>query len=101
MPFQNSWYVAKHVIYTRSWGVVTTDELRDNVADVQRLYEQSDRTMVHQLVDNRAVTQSLNARELSSAMPRKAHPKAGWSIIIGDINPIWRFLADVVMQILR
>ncbi len=102
MPFKSAWYVEGQVIYTRVWGAITSEELHANILDVQQhYYEQSTQLFVHQLVDNRAVSQQLSGRDMVSAMPKTPHPRAGWSLIIGQVHPVARFLSDVAMQVIR
>ena len=50
MPYEISWLVDKRVIYTRMYGYVTGEDLRNNNADMQAFVQDSE-LLLHTITD--------------------------------------------------
>ena len=85
MPYSIDWYIEEEIIYTRYFGVVTADELRQSLLDGRSLIENSPRPHVHTLTDVGDVTQPVSPTEsLRVIREVGSHERSGWNIILRE-----------------
>jgi|GEM_PF-1693821 len=85
MPFEHKWLIEDQVVYSRLWGDQTLKELEDSNTQILSFLEQSDRSVVHVIVNDK----ELKALPMSLIQTQKIltytkHPKLGWAILVGD-----------------
>ena len=98
MKYRISWYVEGRVVITEHFQAVTTEEVAQMDKAYVTLLEQSDAVLVHFLFDLRQ-HDSVPDLKTMSHMEFTKHPRFGWTIVVGHINPITRFLVSTVAQI--
>jgi hypothetical protein len=98
MKYHTHWYVENRVVITEHFHTVTIEEVAQMDKEYVTLLEQSDAALVHFLFDLRQ-HDSVPDLKTMSHMEFTKHPRFGWSIVVGHINPITRFLVSTVAQI--
>lgn len=98
MKYRISWFVEGRVVLTEHFQTITPEETAQMDAEYVALLEQSDAVLVHFLFDLRQHDGVPDLKTMSS-MAFTKHPRFGWSIVIGHLNPITRFLVSTVAQI--
>jgi hypothetical protein len=101
MPYRFEWYVEGRVILEEAYGNVTIEELVRFNAEVTTLIIEKGIPPVHVIVDlTRVEKYPSSLREVMSTMRQKAPEKVGWMLIVTE-NPIMRFVASMVFQLVR
>ncbi len=100
MAHEIGWFVKGRVIYQRFYGAVTLEELGEASRTVSEFVAEGT-APVHGLIDITAVQQHpTTASEIRRALrDLRFDPRRGWLIVIG-VDPITRYLASVVFQLL-
>lgn len=102
MPHEISWLIEGEVIYNRNWGAGSEEETRQIIRDVRALVDQSDRPLVHAIIDNREVTATPSLIASAKVVREEpSHPRSGWLISIQVTNPVLHFFTDVAMQMTK
>ena len=85
MPFSATWYIKDEIIYTRYWGVVSTEDLRNCLLETQALMEQSPRSIIHVISDVGDVTEPVPMKDTMQIVREIGpHPRAGWTVNIRE-----------------
>lgn len=102
MAHEFRWLIEGRVIYTRTVGEVTPEEL--SVIDqalIKHLSSGFEGHLVHVVVDMRELTQfPRNLQQIKQRLTHLNHPALGWTIMVGAGTMI-TFVANVVTQIAR
>jgi len=100
MAHEIGWFVDGRVIYQRFYGAVTLEELAEASRAVREFVTEGT-APVHGLIDITAVHQHpTSPAEIRRALrDLRFDPRRGWIIVIG-VDPITRYLASVVFQLL-
>ncbi|MEO0560923.1 MAG: hypothetical protein AAF125_02345 [Chloroflexota bacterium] len=104
MPVKIYWLVEHKVSYFKYIGDVTLEELQEAAEiGIQMLDESTDTPLVHTLQDGQAMTQFPSNLGQVAKLSRAAHthPQMGWSISVGILEPITKFISATVSQIMR
>ena len=98
MKYRISWYLEGRVVITEHFQAVTPEDVAQMDKEYVAHLEQSDAALVHFLFDLRQ-HDSVPDLKTMSHMEFTKHPRFGWTIVVGNINPITRFLVSTVAQI--
>lgn len=99
MTARIAWYTPDRVLLIRFQGDVTTDELMQINRQITGYLDSADAQLVHLIIDQRDIgSVPGNVMSLTRTMTFIQHPRLGWVLRFGDIHPIIRFMAAVVMQ---
>ena len=97
MPYEISWLVDKRVLYTRMYGYVTGEDLRNNNADMEAFVQDSE-LLLHTVTDATETTGTdMGLRDLQST-PFTSVENLGWGIYISP-SKMNRFFASVITQL--
>src|SRR5262249_36224454 len=67
-----------------------------------KMMDESDRPLVHVLIDVSGVTKSIGLKEMAIVMTgREPHPRGGWTILIGQKDAMMKFASNVGRQLLK
>jgi hypothetical protein len=101
MPHKMTWYIEKQVVLVQMWGEVTTADYSNYFRDCNLMFDQSERPMVHLVVDTSRVISNPNLLEIKRAMPKVPHPREGWiiSVVDSDTNILSRFVVNAVSSV--
>lgn len=101
MAYEVSWLIEGQVIYTRSWGEGSEEDMRNTMTQTITLISSSSRPYVHVVSDNRDLTSvpsMVVLAKVAREIPIPDH--AGWLVTVQTANPVLRFFTDVVTQIM-
>lgn len=97
MPYEISWLVEKRVLYTRMYGYVTGEDLRNNNADMQ-VFVQDSELLLHTITDATETTGTdMGLRDLQNTQFTSVD-NLGWGIYISP-SKMNRFFASVITQL--
>jgi hypothetical protein len=98
MKYRISWYLEGRVVLSEHFQAGTAEDVAQMDAEYLALLEQSDAPLVHFIFD---MSQQDSVPDLKTManMQFTRHPRFGWSLVIGTLNPITRFLVSTVAQI--
>ena len=101
MPFTISWYMPDRIIYVELSGTVTAADVQAFIAQMYDMVASS-KLPVHSITDTHRVVkiESIPA-VFKTAQAAPMHQNAGWSIMVGSINPFVNFAADFVSSIMH
>jgi hypothetical protein len=99
MPSELRWIVEGRVLYSRYYGVVTMDTMRNGADSFVNFLDNADVPKVHVIYDNtqqtKGPTNIMQIRQVSK--PVFEHPKIGWNVVITP-HPLNKFLTSMLMQ---
>jgi hypothetical protein len=100
MSFKINWLVDSHLSFTPTWGAVTADDLK--AFDIESIEAMNRATvpLVHAIYDYTHVTSVPSIKEFLTLKAGK-HPKAGWVVLTGLNDPMFRFTVSTVIKIFR
>jgi hypothetical protein len=99
MPYKVSWLVDKRVIYTRLYGLVTSEELSAQKEQMDPLIQSSDQ-LLYIITDGSDTTgTSMGLRDLQKTQFADA-ANLGWAVYISP-KKMDRFFASVITQLLK
>lgn len=94
------WYIENEVIYLQYGSEVTVQEMQDLLAAVNAYVEQTQRPLVHIVIDLTRIVKPLSLVEtVKSLKGVRPHPRMGWTITIGEQDKLVKFIASVARQI--
>jgi len=97
MPYEISWLVEKRVLYTRMYGYVTGEDLRNNNADMATYVLESEQ-LLHTVTDATETTGTdMGLRDLQNTQFTSVE-NLGWGIYISP-SKMNRFFASVITQL--
>jgi len=101
MPYELTWIVDKRVIYFRSRGLVSVDEIKKATQEIRVMLD-TGIPLVYLLTDARAVEKvSLRLRDIASIFrSHSSSPKLGWSVYVSP-KPLVRLVASITSQLAR
>ncbi|MEZ4671878.1 MAG: hypothetical protein R3E39_28575 [Anaerolineae bacterium] len=89
MPYSINWYIENEVAFTRYWGVVTEEELRDSLLKLKELIDASPRHLVHNISDSGDISEAVPMKQaLPIVRDIGGHERAGWSFTIREKSTI-------------
>lgn len=101
MSFNVWWEVEKHVLYMSFSGDMSGEELYQAMQEAVEELKVNGGPFVNVITDVRNVKRQLPMPEMMKVVRRfKAPDQMGWSIMVGNTNPILRFLGNVAGQYL-
>jgi hypothetical protein len=85
MPFSASWYIQNEIIYTRYWGVVTAEDLRNCLIETKAFMESSPRSIIHVISDVGDIIEPVPFKDTMRIVREVGpHPSAGWTLSIRE-----------------
>jgi hypothetical protein len=89
MPYSVDWYIQDEIIYSRYFGALTPDELRECLILTREFIESSPRESVHTINDVSDVTESVALLDsLPIIREVGSHARVGWSFTLGEKSPL-------------
>jgi hypothetical protein len=96
------WYVDNKILFIQYWGEVTVDDLRRQIELNNRYIDESDAPLVHMIIDVSQITQPASMKDLTAALAGfKPHPRGGWTITVGEKDPLTKFVSYIGRQLFR
>jgi hypothetical protein len=96
MPFDVSWSNSKQVILLKVEGVLTLEDLQSLFVEAAAMMNETS-DLVHFLVDTRTLQKIDNIpATLKIVQGEPRHPRMGWMIVVGKMNPMIKFGMDFV-----
>ncbi|HUN07756.1 MAG TPA: hypothetical protein PLQ56_14195 [Aggregatilineales bacterium] len=101
MPYKVDWYIENEVVFVQMWGSLELADYVNYFKDCYTAYDQSDRPMVHTIIDASRTTHNPNLLEIKRSLPKETHPRAGWilSVVDGPKNVLTRFVVNTVSNV--
>jgi len=102
MPFSVSWYIKDEIIYTRYWGTVTAEDLRNCLLQTQEFMEHSPRSIIHVISDVGDIVEPVSFKD-SMKIVREVgpHPRAGWTLNIREKSALIKMGASLGSSIFK
>lgn len=94
MSIQVSWLVEGQLVYWKSIGVDTDDEYAEAQEEALRLYDASNASLVHMILDFSELERSATI-DFNKEQKIPLHPKNGWNIFVALENPLLKMLTAV------
>lgn len=100
--YEMDWIVERKVGYWKMWGEFTSADLRIWDGHVTDMLNQAapETTYMHAIYDLHEVTRLAGLRDYLSLEARK-HPKVGWTIIVGSLGTVQRFVLSAATQAMQ
>jgi hypothetical protein len=100
MPYEISWRVEKRIINIRIFGEFTLEQLHAYDKELTGYLDTCTVPLVHAIYD---LTQStrLPALRHIAVLPSGRHPRLGWTVVVGDMNPLARTIVTMAAAIFR
>ena len=97
MPYEISWSIDKRVVYSRTFGFVTGEELRNQNKEIQ-VYAQQTEQLVHIITDATDTTGTdMSIRDLQKTQFLSIG-NLGWALYISP-SKMNRFFASIITQL--
>jgi hypothetical protein len=97
MPIYSTWVVEGHLVYWKSWGALTEDDIAPYDAESLALLEHT-ATMLHTIADHTQL-QQLPALKGLTTLSAARDPRLGWYLVVGSMNPIIRMMVSIAVQV--
>lgn len=100
--YEMDWIVDGRVSYCKYWGEYTAEDLLEWDRTVVDMLDQlpDEVTFCHAIYDMSEIRRMAPLRDHLGLEVRK-HPKVGWTIIVGSLPPLTRFVVAAVTQVMR
>ncbi|MGQ9907872.1 MAG: hypothetical protein ACUVS2_03450 [Candidatus Flexifilum sp.] len=100
--YEMDWIVEGRVTYWKYWGDYTHDDLVAWDADAVDMLEHlpDDVVFCHAIYDMTEIRKMAPLRDYLALEARK-HPKVGWTLIIGSLGPVQRFILSAATQAMQ
>lgn len=100
--YEMDWIIEERVTYWKYWGDFTRSDLADWDRDAVDMLNQvpDDVAFCHAIYDMSEIRKMAALRDYLSLEARK-HPKVGWTIVIGSIGPVQRFILSAATQAMQ
>jgi hypothetical protein len=100
--YSHRWLVTNHIVYSRYTGVLTRDGLRASIGEIYTFLDQNEGSLVHVISDVSEFQKSLTVIEtVRIVRERPIHPNRGWSITIGEKNPVMAMVFFITRKLLK
>jgi len=98
MAYEVSWFVDQRVVYFRSYGTATVEDIHNMNRDTQA-YVRAGQPLVHVLVDLSALEKfPTNLSGMRQSLQQMDHERMGWVVVCGAGNALLRFVASLITQ---
>src|SRR5215204_5278930 len=102
MPYEISWLVENQVIHIVINGDVTIDTITALSKAIAQYIEISDALLVHLLIYDKAVQSSpKQILKVLNAAQVLRHSRLGWFIIYGSDNKLFKFITQMLSQLIK
>lgn len=102
MPYEFSWYIEGRVIFTRAYGVITLEDLRQGNARWTEILDNADAELIHSLVEMTDVEKyPTSVFQMGDTQSYLKHPKLGWVVAYGLKGTVVNFIISVLTQVSR
>lgn len=100
--YEMDWIIEERVTYWKYWGDFTRSDLADWDRDAVDMLNHvpDDVAFCHAIYDMSEIRKMAALRDYLSLEARK-HPKVGWTIVIGSIGPVQRFILSAATQAMQ
>jgi hypothetical protein len=100
MPYEISWRMDRRIINIRIFGEFTLEQLHAYDKELTGYLDLCTVPLVHVIYD---LTQStrLPALRHIAALPSGRHPRLGWAVAVGEMNPLTRAVVTMAAAIFR
>ena len=98
MKRENSWLVEGYVLLSISPATQTNEEMPALDAEFLAYLAQAKGDHVHFIYDMSAQTRTPDLRAMTG-MEFTRHSKLGWSILVGNLSPVVKFMISMVAKI--
>jgi len=97
--YEMDWIVPGKLSYWKMWGEFTSADMHIWKGHTDDVIEQvaPDTSYVHAIFNMNEVKKTANLRDYLSSEARD-HPKVGWTIIVGSLGSVPRFVLSAVTQ---
>lgn len=101
MAVHITWLLPDQVILNTLEGIVTPGEMQERVLELSSLLDQAQSEKIHVIMDVSRLDKMVNMAAIMQIMPRKPHPKFGWTLIVGESgSPLKMFWGNLFMRLL-
>lgn len=101
MAVEVKWLVKDAILFTYVYGKFVEEDINVMFETGFRLIEESEHAPVHAIIKADLDENPSLATLSKMGRQRTTHPKSGWSIIVMPTNPIVRFGADLMSQLIK
>ena len=103
MSIHIKWHIQDKLLYLKPDSIIDFEILKSSMQDVLPYFEESHEPLVHLILDGRDVANEVKSlkNRVDAIRPVLQHPKCGWLIMIGQTNPIAKFLASTATQVFK
>lgn len=103
MTVRIKWLVPGAIIFEKVEGTVLIDEADEFAQQVTTLINQSDRHLVHSMVDlSDLTTLPTNIKQIAQRVtPAFKHPRMGWLVAYGQDNKLIHYIISIVTGIFK
>lgn len=100
MPYSVAWFRPNHVIQLQLIGSVTLDEAKQINAELVALLDQAE-SPIHMIADATTLESfPKNILQIKNTQAYLQHPQLGWILFVSKPNPLIRFFATTVAQVI-
>ncbi len=102
MPYTIWWEVEGHILYASYSGDVTVDELTAAMKDLDVEMTSHGGPFVNMITDMRNVQRQPSLTEVLGVIRQfETSEQLGWSLNVGDSNPLLRFMTTIAGQLMH
>ncbi|MGQ9907871.1 MAG: hypothetical protein ACUVS2_03445 [Candidatus Flexifilum sp.] len=100
--YEMDWIVEGRLCYWKLWGEFSSSDMVAWDADVVEMLDRlpDDVAFCNGIYDLSDLGRMASLREFL-ALKSRGHPKVGWTLVIGAIDPIQRFILSAATQVAR
>jgi hypothetical protein len=100
MPYEMSWRIDGRIISIRIYGEFTLEQLHSYDKELTGYLDTCTVPLVHAIYDLTQSTRLPALRHLTS-LPSGKHPRLGWAVVVGDMNPLARTIVTMAAAVFR
>lgn len=101
MAVEVKWLVPDHVMLTHVYGTLIEADINTIFEDGFKLIESSTHQPIHAIIKADLDTAPSLSTLSKMGRQRSTHPRSGWSVIVMPTNPVVRFGADLMSQLIK
>ena len=102
MAYNTTWLIDGEVIFFHYYGLLTCEEFKQSLIDLNTMIDSTTRVFVHVINDVGDVTQSLSLPEIMSVVSEHtSHPRTGWTITTRETSKFVKFVWTIARQLLN
>ena len=99
MPYSLDWYIPSQILFNRYYGVMTEEDLRKSMVQIEASMKASTMPFVHVIIHVADITENLPLPTILKVMKDFPTQRGGWVLNVGTQSRITKMLISLGSQV--